>query len=243
MTSDCGQKVLQYVTKGLFDYADNVTRKCAKEVWQKTVSSWDYTTLYTFIDNITGGLGYSKERPLDPLASTMAGAVIAWPEVISSESIVLEIGTGLGRTCYAAHYRTKPRLYLTIDNSVEMLAIALYGNPISEYSKCLWHKHVKILLGDATKLLKLLANSLATHIIHDGGPNPIRNIKLFSKDVFKELYRVLSPCGTISVFAGRARKARQIVYINLVETGFVDIHSVSLPNSPAQVYRARKPCR
>jgi hypothetical protein len=48
------------------------------------------------------------------------GSYIAWAEAIKPSSRVLEIGTGLRRTCYSVFSNTSPSLYLTIDSSPEI---------------------------------------------------------------------------------------------------------------------------
>jgi spermidine synthase len=238
----CYSTVRQLIKHHDFDGADRVTRECARLWWDYKMSKASSSHLLELIEQVTGGLGYKASEQLEPAQMVVAGTVIAWPSAIPSNARVLEVGTGLGRTCYIVHYTVKPLLYLTIDVSLDMLAVALYGNPIPSFRNALWVDDVRVVLGDAVELVQLLPANYFDHVIHDGGPNPLRNRRLYSTSFFNQLYRVLKPCGTISVFAGRSRKAKQLVYSTLSLAGFNLVEVESFPDSPATVYHARKPC-
>ncbi len=219
--------------KGMYDKVDEWSRRLAAEF------SLDSKKTIDLIDKITGGLGYTKEEPLDESRMNYVGYYIAWPDMLSNGVRILEIGTGLGRTAFIVHYSIKPRLYLTIDSSIEMLHIALYANPIEDYKKVLWIDDVKIVYGDAVRILDCL-NDTFDHIIHDGGPNPRRNKRLYSKKIFNTLGILLRKGGTLSVFIGSYRVMQDAIYNNLIDTGFKIVETVPLPFSKARVIHAVK---
>jgi len=64
-------------------------------------------------------LGHTAEDK-DMTRLMIYGSYIAWAEAIKPSSRVLEIGTGLRRTCYSDFSNTSPSLYLTIDSSPEI---------------------------------------------------------------------------------------------------------------------------
>ncbi len=236
----CWGKVLTALRKHGLDKADMVSRACVLEVLREVRSA--RIELYRVVETLTGGLGYSSGEPFEPAQMVVAGTVIAWPEAVRDGSRVLEIGTGIGRTCYVVHYASKPSLYVTVDFSPEVLAVALYMNPSTSFSRCLESPTVKLILADAVEAVKLLPSSFFDHVVHDGGPNPLRNPRLYTPSFMKQLYRVMKPCSTISVFAGRSRRGRELVYRSLKEAGFTGIEAVAFPSAPTTVYRARKPC-
>ncbi len=231
-------RILSLLARGLIDEADKLSRSIARSVWRNVVSKMSSNRILELIDRITGGLGYKSDSPLDPLQMTVAGSYIAWPEAIRDNARVLEIGTGIGRTCYVAHYNKKIGVYVTIDISPEILAIALYGNPVRQYSECLWREDVKIILADAVEAVPLLQRGYFTHLIHDGGPNPLRAPSLYTVRFMRLLASRLAPKSTASIFAGRSRKARERVYRAMLAAGFKVVETVSLPDSPAIVYHA-----
>lgn len=217
----------------MYDEADALSRRIVANHPLKSKQ------LIDVISRITGGLGYTKENPLDELRMNYVGYYIAWPDVLNNAVKVLEIGTGLGRTAFIVHYVVNPQLYLTIDNSLEMLYIALYNNPIGDYRRVLWRRDVKVVYGDALHLLKCL-NDTFDHVIHDGGPNPRKNKRLYSKHFFNILSKLLKKRGTLSVFIGSYRVMQDLVYNTLLDTGFKIIETSSLPFSKARVIHAVK---
>ena len=237
----CRARVRRLVAEGRLREADGVSRDCAERLW-RLASDELRERAPAVVEAATGGLGYGSESPFDPAQMVVAGTVIAWPEAVRDGSRVVEIGTGVGRTCYVIHYAAKPSEYVTIDVSLEVLAIALHANPSPSFADCLRGDDVVILYGDAVDLLPLLPSASFDHAVHDGGPNPLRNPRLYSRTVFAQLARILRPCGTVSVFAGRSREGRRMVYEGLASAGFTGIHAVSFPTAPTFVYRARKPC-
>ncbi len=239
---ECERRVAERLAAGALNEADRVTRECAAQLWDARLKDAAREEIVKLIEEATGGLGYRAEAPLEPAQMVVAGTVIAWPEAVPEGGRVFEVGTGIGRTCYVVHYARRPALYVTVDISLPILAVALYGNPVRAFRDALWRDDVRVVLGDALEVARLLPSGAFDHVIHDGGPNPLRNPRLYSAPMFAELARLLKPCGTLSVFAGRSRRGRQLVYEGLRSAGLEIVGVASFPDSPAAVYRARKPC-
>ena len=220
---------------------DRRARLEAWRVYRAEVSRWGRAELLKFIDRTTGGLGYTKEEPFDVVRMGLAGSAIAWAEAVRDGDTVLEVGTGIGRTCYCATYSAVPALYVTVEVSVGMLAVALYANPVEAYRRALWNPFVRTVLADARDLVPRLPPSTFDHIIHDGGPNPSRNPALFSEDFLAALARVLRPGGRIPVFAGRDPAWQERIYRALRGLGLRVVGTVPLPFSRARAIRAVKP--
>ncbi len=228
------KEICLMLKKRLYGKVDEYTRQRAANV-----NIVDKNKIIDIIDNITGGLGYTKDNPLDESRMNYAGYYIAWPDVLENNMKILEIGTGLGRTAYVVHYTINPETYLTIDNSLEILHIALYNNPIEDYKKILWRTNVKIIYGDALQVLECI-NDEFDHVIHDGGPNPRRNRRLYSIYFFSLLKRILKKNGTLSVFIGSYRVMQDHIYNTLIGLEFDVLETVSLPFSKARVIHAVK---
>ncbi len=230
------------VAKGRLRDADKHSRLAALDALHYRVERMSLHERLSYIRMVTGGLGDREDEPLDVVRMGLAGSVIAWPEVVHRGSRVLEIGTGLGRTRYAVHVTVEVDEYVTIDVDPVMLAIALYDNLVPPYQEALWTR-TRVILGDATRILRLLPSRSFDHIIHDGGPNPRRNPKLYSPGVLRELWRLVKPGGTVSVFAGADRRWRSRVYEQLRRLGFEIVETLHLPGSKAAVIHARRPSR
>lgn len=222
-----------------YDIVDKYSRKRVKKHYSY-VENLDLNSIIDLIDNVTGGLGYTSSEPLDVARMGIAGSYIAWPERVTNNSKVLEIGTGIGRTAYVVHYVARPKLYLTIDISGEILYVALYKNPVKIYQNVLWLPDVKIVFGDAVELIGCIKDYF-DHIIHDGGPNPRRNQRLYSQEFLEALIRLLKPKASLSVFIGSERKMQEYIYDTLVELGLEIVETVPLPFSKARVVHAYKP--
>ncbi|HIQ03112.1 MAG TPA: hypothetical protein EYH40_01685 [Desulfurococcales archaeon] len=231
-------EILEYLSRGDYVLADRITRLKAKQHYLSYVSKLSCDEKLELIDRITGGLGY-KGRDLNILQMNFAGTVISWIEAVKPKARVLEVGTGLGRTCFIVVSNVDTQLYLTLDNSLTMISIALYANPIREYMMALNKSCVKVVWADATKAVNAIDDSF-DHIIHDGGPNPNRNPKLFSKPFLTRLVRLLRRGGTISVFAGMNRFWQEKIYAILNEIGIRVEEAVHLPSSRAIVYHGVK---
>ena len=236
MSTNVQAKIYHAIQRKKFDLADTLSREIARKIFEEEISKLLPEEIFRLIDEITGGLGYRK-NDFNVMRMGYCGSLIAWPEAVPDGGKVLEIGTGLGRTCYACVEWSNPSLFLTIDKSAVMLAIALYRNPVEAYAKSLHKKNVKIVLGDALKVVELLPEKF-NHIIHDGGPNPNKNPRLYSREFLCSLTKLLMPGGTMSVFAGRNRKWQNYIYGVLKSLGF-EINSVSFPDAPTLVFRAR----
>ena len=221
-----------------YDDVNKYSRRIVKERYNY-VGNLSYEEIVSLIDKITGGLGYKSSEPLDIVQMNYAGSYIAWPEKVTNNSRVLEIGTGLGRTAYVVHYMAKPKIYVTIDASGEILYVALYRNPIKVYQEVLWLPYVKIIFSDAVEIIDCL-NDEFDHIIHDGGPNPRKNKRLYSKHFLHKLIKLLKPGGSLSIFIGSERKMQEEIYSTLIELGLQVVETVSLPFSKARVIHAYK---
>ncbi len=231
--------VLANVARGRFTLADRITRAYARRVYEKRISALSDEEILELIDRITGGLAY-RARSLDPVRMSYCGSLIAWPEAIPPGGKVLEIGTGIGRTCYAAVGWARPSLFVSLDNSPEILAIALYRNPVPMYCKALMNENVRLCLCDAIKAVEAMENIRFDHIIHDGGPSPSKNPRLFGEEFLRKLYELLRDDGTLSIFAGKHRKWQDKLFHMLKGLG-LEVQSVSFPDAPVLIFHARKP--
>lgn len=227
------------VAEGRLRSADRLTRLVALDALHYTVDRLDWARLTRYVRSVTGGLGDREDEPFDPFRLGLAGSVIAWPEAVPEDGRVLEIGTGVGRTRYAVRVTRRTSLYISIDIDPVIHAIALYRNPIPAYQEVLWTRDFIVLLGDAARLVERLPAGIFDHVIHDGGPNPRRNPRLYSIHFLSMLAERLKPGGTISVFAGAERNWVTRIYSTLKRLGFRIVETVHLPGSRARVIHAR----
>jgi len=230
------KELLGLLRQKLYDEVDRVSRTVVS-VFNEKVLSLGQEDLWRLIDGITGGLGYTAEDR-DVTRLIIYGSYIAWVEAVKPGSRVLEIGTGLGRTCYSVLSTALPSLYLTIDSSPEILAIALYRNPYPLFQEALWNPVVKLCLCDAAIAVRHM-NDFFDHIIHDGGPNPNKNPALFSRTFLSDLVSLLKAGGTLSVFGGKNRKWQDRLYRELKALD-LSVSSEPLPYSPVIVFHCIK---
>jgi len=232
--------ILSSVSRRDYRKADYLTRAIAFNAFYRKTSNISYNQVWSIIDRYTGGLGYKKDI-IEEYMIIQAGCTIAWPEAVEPGSRILEIGTGLGRTLFCILESVNVKEYYTIDISAEILSIALYRNPFKYFQEKLWRDEVYVINYDAVKLAYILDrnNEKYNHIIHDGGPNPRRNKRVFSKQFFKILYRLLKDNGTISVFAGRNPNEVSRICRILSELGF-RVYTTSFPRSPVRVIHGYK---
>jgi len=228
--------VKELLRQKLYDEVDRVSRKRVFALKEK-VFSLSQEDLWRLIDEVTGGLGYTREDR-DVTRLIIYGSYIAWAEAIKPNSKVLEIGTGLGRTCYSVLSSTSPSLYLTIDSSPEILAVAFYRNPYPPFREALSSPIAKICLCDATIAVHHI-DDFFDHIIHDGGPNPNKNPALFSTSFLSYLISFLKAEGTFSIFRSKNRKWRDRLYCKLRALDFF-IASRPLPYPPLLVFHCIK---
>ncbi len=146
---------------------------------------------------------------------------------------VLDIGTGLGYTAINS-LRKGAREVLSIEVDENVLRIA----SLNPWSKEL--EHVKIVLGDASKVLTYLSDNEFTHVIHDPPRYELAG-ELYSLEFYKELYRVLRSGGKLFHYVGKPkqRRARILkgVKERLLRAGFVNVIWVE----EALGFRAVKP--
>ena len=234
------QTVLEIAAKGEFDKADEVTRDYVRQIYLREVRYWSLDRKIRFIDLVTGGLGYRELDVTDFDRITHVGTYIAWPDAVRENTYIFEIGTGLGRTLYVVTSRHSVKLYLTCDVNPYILAIALFENPISEFQEALWRSNVKILLCDAIRLsfrLQLKFN----HIIHDGGPCPDSNPRLYSQHLLRRILDLCERGGTISMFAGRNRRWVERIYNFFKSQPDVEqVVTISVPGSTVKVIHVKK---
>ncbi len=233
-------EVLKLVKSKMISEADYISRSFALGVYCNKIRWMSESEVLQLIDEITGGLGY-RSGEFNVMRMGYVGSLIAWPEAIPSRGRVLEIGTGIGRTCYVSINWASPALYITVDKSPEILAIALYRNPVSAFREALFSRQVKICLCDAIQLTKVLVDHKFTfnHVIHDGGPNPKRNPRLFSRSFLKMISKLLTTNGSLSIFAGRDKHWQDKIYRTLKMLGF-KIETVVFPDTPTLVFHAVK---
>ncbi|WP_456454873.1 spermidine synthase [Methanopyrus sp.] len=202
--------------------------------YREWAESLDEGELFRYVRERTGGLGHGK-KGFEVGKMGLKGYVIAWPE--RARGMVLEIGTGLGRTTWALLRWGDPKLVVSVEIDPRMLAIALYRNPVSEFSEALRDDRVKILLGDAVEVVPELPKGF-DHVVHDGGPCPGRNPRLFSPEFLRTMTEKLKDNGTASVFAGRDPRWQDRIYRALSRL-FLEVRAESFPDTPTVVFRCK----
>lgn len=230
-------QILEKIERKQYQEADKITREFIERIYKDEIAQLSLDQIKQLIDKITGGLGYFK-NDWNIMRMNYVGSIISWAEVVKDRAKILEIGTGIGRTCFTVMYSRNVSEYITIDNSPEILAIALFKNPIDFYQKTLWDKRVRVILGDALKVITRI-NDKFDHIIHDGGPTPSKNPRLYSRSFLKKLVLKLKRGGTLSVFGGRDPLWVDRVYKNLALLG-LKVETVSFPDAPVRVFHCVK---
>ena len=211
------QYILKLVSKHEINVVDQLSRIIAYKVYDKVVKYLQPEKLLEITNLITGGLGW-KEDSWDFERVVELGKAISWCDVVKNDFKVLEIGTGLGRTMYCVFQKCRPRIYMSIDISPLILAIALYRNLFSEFQEVLNEIEVKLILGNALRVINSL-NEVFDHVIHDGGPNPHKNPKLYSDWFLETLTRRVRCGGTLSIFCGKDKTFCSKLIKKLVSLG------------------------
>ncbi|MEM0011105.1 MAG: MnmC family methyltransferase [Candidatus Bathyarchaeia archaeon] len=112
---------------------------------------------------------------------------------------VLDCCTGLGYTAILAARARSVREVVTIEKDENVIFIAKQ-NP---YSKSLFEdKKIRIMIGDATEVIKEFDNEYFNFIIHDP-PRISIAPELYSLDFYKDLFRVLKKGGRMLHYVGR----------------------------------------
>jgi predicted methyltransferase len=117
---------------------------------------------------------------------------------------VLDICTGLGYTAIHASNFEASKI-ITIEKNISVLKIAEY-NP---WSWKLTDKKINIIIGDAYKIINNLKDEYFDKIIHDPPRMKLAG-ELYSKEFYKELYRILKPNGVIFHYTGAPGEKRGI---------------------------------
>ncbi|MGC8948159.1 MAG: class I SAM-dependent methyltransferase [Thermoprotei archaeon] len=117
---------------------------------------------------------------------------------------VLDVCTGLGYTAIHALNFGASKV-ITIEKNYSVLKIAEY-NP---WSWKLANKKITIILDDAKNAVNYLRDEYFDRIIHDPPRMKLAG-ELYSKEFYKELYRVLKPGGIIFHYTGAPGEKRGI---------------------------------
>jgi len=131
---------------------------------------------------------------------------------------LLEIGTGLGYT--AIHSARRGADVLSIEKDEVVLKIASY-NP---WSRELSSRNIKIVLGDASIVVRDLPSEAFDKVLHDP-PRFALAGELYSRDFYAELFRVLRRGGYLFHYTGAPKSRRGVdlqrgVVRRLREVGF-----------------------
>ncbi len=235
-------RIRSLLLRGLIDDVDRLVRGYCWDVYCSAVSRWGWFERLRFVEEVTGGVGdRGCGFEWDFGRIVVCGCVVAWPEVVRRFGRVFEVGTGVGRTCYCVLSCREVSLYVTVDVCAEVLAIALYDNPIPHFQRALWSPVIKVILGDARDVVPVLlrAGFRFDHIIHDGGVNPEKSWYLYTPDFLEKLVSLLRRGGTMSVFGGRNPRVVDRVYRTLRELG-LEVETVSFPDAPVRVFHCWK---
>ena len=112
---------------------------------------------------------------------------------------VLDICTGLGYT--AIHSARKGAEVATVEKDKNVLELAEF-NP---WSKELANERIKIFLAPAEEFVKTLESDSFDAVLHDP-PREALARELYSRDFYRELYRVLKEGGRILHYVGEPKK-------------------------------------
>lgn len=115
---------------------------------------------------------------------------------VRAGSVVLDTATGLGYTAIHSLLRGAARV-VSMEKDVNVLKLA----EVNPWSRMLEDERVRILLGDASKLVGDLPGSSFTHVIHDP-PRFSLSPEMYRESMYKELLRVLKPGGVLLHYVG-----------------------------------------
>lgn len=113
---------------------------------------------------------------------------------------ILDVGTGLGYTASVSAARGAG-LVVTIEKDPNVLFLA----SMNPWSKGLENPRILIVLEDAVKALPRIPDQSFDRIIHDPPRISVAE-ELYSADFYRELHRVLKPCGKILHYTGEPGK-------------------------------------
>lgn len=234
--------IIKYLLQRDINKVDNISRKIASRAYAFIRNYMKTREILEYIDKVTGGIGYrNKQIGSDWERVVILGCYIAWAESASSKDTVLEIGTGLGRTNYCLQYNGVKQI-ITVDVDPYILGIATNNNPYKEFQQALNNRRItRIVLGDAVVIVNVLIKTgyLFTHIVHDGGPNPGKNPRIFSHKFFHKLDKLLANNGRISIFAGKNPKIVSRIYGYLKNLGY-EVYTFNPPGLNVKIVRGVK---
>ncbi len=178
------------------------------------------------------GIHMHRISGIDPWSDTLLKVSAAR---VSRGQVILDTCMGLGYTSIASLQRGARLVYtFEIDKNVVWIA---ERNP---WSRNLETPHVKIHVGDVTKLITSLPDTYFDRIIHDPPRFTRTTGNLYSLEFYKELYRVLKPRGVLFHYTGEPWKHRspsilkgikerlekagfRVLYFNSKALGFVAV--------------------
>ncbi len=233
---------LAHLLRRNYRRADRIARKTAYIAYVNKISHMSRKDIENYIDKATGGLGYLGKPGQDDYRVITLGCYIAWAEKTAYADRVLEIGTGLGRTNYCVRYMNKSAIIHSIEIDPIILGIALYQNPYEYFSESLRNNKTLIFLNDAFMIIDILRrnNEIYDHIIHDGGPNPGKNTRIYSYRFLNTLYKLLRKGGSISIFAGKNPYYVKRIYNDLKNIGFKKLETINPPGIPVRIIHGEK---
>ncbi len=222
--------------------ADYIARRTARAAYRRVILRIGQQDIDEYINKNTGGLGYLRKPGEDDYRVITLGCYIAWAEAALYADQILEIGTGLGRTHYCMRYMNETAVIHSIEVDPIILGIALYRNPYQYFAGYLENKNTFIFLNDAAIVTRILLKNKEKyeHIVHDGGPNPGKNRRLYSYEFLNTLYKLLDYRGTISVFAGKNPEYIRHIYRIMEKIGFKKLETITPPGIPVRIIRGKK---
>lgn len=167
------------------------------------------------------GIHMHRIKGIDPLTDTLSKLKLIKEY---KDKVILDSCTGLG---YSAIYSIKlgAREVITVEKDKNVIEIAKY-NPWSE--ELFKDERIKLYIEDVVKKVKEFEDEYFDIIIHDPPRFTYRTSYLYSRNLYKEFYRVLKEGGEIIHYIGKPRyisgfKLYKNVMKKLTEIGFKDI--------------------
>jgi predicted methyltransferase len=149
---------------------------------------------------------------------------------------VLDICTGLGYSAIAEVVKGARRV-VTIEKDPNVL----YFASLNPWSRGLGDERIEIVLGDAAEVLKELESEDFDAVFHDPPRYSLAG-ELYSREFYREVYRVLKKGGTLFHYTGEPGKHSNMSFLKgvkkrLEEAGFEEVRWIER----AKGFKARKP--